>query len=74
VALERELRVLRPHSLAVVFDANEPLAPEFDRDADSCRARVDGILDKLLDDRRRSLDDLAGGNLVGEFRRETVDA
>ena len=35
---------------------------------------VDGVLDQLLDDGRRALDDLAGGDLVGEVGREPADA
>ena len=31
------------------------------------RARVDRVLDQLLDDRCRTLDDLAGRDLVGEI-------
>ena len=35
---------------------------------------VERVLDELLDDRGRALDDLAGGDLVREIRREPVDA
>ena len=41
---------------------------------DAVGARVDGVLDQLLDDRRRPLDDFAGGNLVREIVRESGDA
>ena len=38
------------------------------------RARVEGVLDQLLDDRGGTLDDLAGGDLVREMRGQAVDA
>ena len=69
VPLDRQPRVLRLHPLAVVLDANQLLAAELDGDRDAPRAGVDRVLDQLLDDRRRPLDDLAGGDLVGEVRR-----
>ena len=69
VPLDRQPRVLRLHPLAVVFDADQLLAAELDRDRDARGAGVDRVLDQLLDDRRRPLDDLAGGDLVGEVER-----
>ena len=68
VALERQPRILRVHPDPVVLDADEALAAEFHLDGDAMRARVDRVLDELLDDRRRALHHLAGGNLVGELR------
>ena len=65
VPLEREPRIFRAHALAVVFDAHEPLAAQLDVDLDAARARVDGVFDELFDDRCRTFDDLAGGDLVG---------
>ena len=38
------------------------------------RAGVERVLDELLDDRRGTLDHLAGGNLVREMWRQEVDA
>ncbi len=72
--LDRELRVLGVHALAVVFDADQLLAPQLDRDRDAGRGRVERVLDQLLHDRGRALDDLAGGNLVREVQRQTMDA
>ena len=66
MALDRQARILRVHALAVVLDANQLLAAELDGDGEAPRAGVDRVLDQLLDDRGRTLDDLAGGNLVGE--------
>jgi hypothetical protein len=41
---------------------------------DAAGARIDRILDELLDDRRRPLDDFTGGNLIGEVWGKAVDA
>ena len=38
------------------------------------RMRVERVLDQLLDDRGGPLDDLAGGDLVGEMHGQAVDA
>ena len=71
--LEGERRLLARHPLAVVFDGDQLLAAELDLDGEPARAGVDGVLDQLPDDRRRPLDDLAGRDLVGELRRQTVN-
>ena len=70
VPLDRQPRVVRLHALAVVFDANQLLAAELDGDADAAGAGVERVLDQLLDDRGGPLDDFAGGDLVGEIRRQ----
>jgi hypothetical protein len=74
VPLDREPRVLRGHPLAIVLDAHEALAAELDRHRDTGGAGVEGVLHELLHDRGGTLDDLAGGNLVGQFRRQSLDA
>ena len=66
VPLDRQPRILRLHPLAVVLDADLLLAAELDVNREPARAGVDRVLDQLLDDRGRPLDDLAGGDLVGE--------
>ena len=45
----------------------------FDLDLDRARAGVERVLDELLDDGRRPLDDLARGDLVDELRRQNSD-
>jgi hypothetical protein len=74
VALDGQPRVLRLHPLAIVFDPHQPLAAQLDADGDAPRARVNRVLDQLLDHGRRPLDDFAGGDLVGEIGRQSVDA
>ena len=73
VPLQRQLGVIRRHPLAVVFDAHQALAAKLDGHRDASGAGVDGVFDQLLDDRRRALDDLAGGDLVGELDREAMN-
>ena len=46
------------------------LPPMLHRDDDAARAGVDGVLDQFLDDRCRPLDHFAGGDLVGQVRRQ----
>ena len=64
VALDRQPRVLSLHPLAIVLDADRLLAAELDGDGDAAGAGVERVLDQLLDDRGRPLDDLARGDLV----------
>ncbi len=73
MTFEGEFRVRTRHPVTVVFDRHELLPAEIDDDGDSRGAGVHGVLDELLHDRGRTLDDLAGGNLVGEVGRETMD-
>jgi hypothetical protein len=66
MALDRQSSVLRFHAFAVVFDADQFLAAEIDRDADPPRARVKGVFDEFLDDRRRTLHNFARRDLIRE--------
>ena len=68
---ERELVACDPD--AVVHDADQPRAAALDLDADRARTRVERVLDELLDDGGRPLDDLAGGDLIDELGRKDLD-
>ena len=57
------------HPFAIVLDADLLLAAELDVNRDAAGTGVDRVLDELLDDRGRALDDLAGGDLVREVGR-----
>ena len=57
-------QVARGDAGAVVDNLDQVEAAAFDVDRDAGRARIDGVLDELLDDRRRAFDDLAGGDLT----------
>ena len=61
------------HPAAIVDDADEPPAAEFDHDIDAGRARVERILDEFLHDGGRPLDDLARRDAVDENRIEMTD-
>ncbi len=74
VPLDRQARILAIHAVAVVLDADRLLAAELDRDRDAARVRVERVLDQLLDDGRRTLDDFAGRDLIGEMKREAIYA
>ncbi len=74
VPFERQPGVLGIHAVAVVFDAQQLLAAELDRDGDARGAGVERVLDQLLDDGGRTLDDFPGGNLVREMKREAVNS
>ena len=73
MTLDGESRILRRHPLAIVFDMNQLLAAEFHGDRDTTGTGINRILDQLLDDRGGTLDDLAGGNLIREIRRQLVN-
>ena len=71
--LEREPRVVGVHPAAVVRDREPPDPAPLDLHVDARRPGVEGVLDELLDDRRRPLDDLARGDLVDQDVRENRD-
>jgi hypothetical protein len=66
VPRQREKRVVGSHPAPVVRDLDPGDSPLLDVDRHPRRARVEGVLDELLHDRRGPLDDLAGGDLVHE--------
>jgi hypothetical protein len=71
---EREPRVVPIHATPVIGDAHEGAPALFDGDIDRGRPRIEGVLHQLLHHRRRTLDDLSGGDLVGDGTRQNVDA
>jgi hypothetical protein len=74
VTLEGEEGVVAHHAAAVVGDTDEATAAGFDIDADAGGAGVEGVLQQLLDDGGGAVDDLAGGDLVGDLVGENADA
>ena len=73
VALDREREVVARHARAVVADADQPPAAAVGDDIDAGRAGVERVLDQLLDDARRPLDHLAGGDAVDDGFGELAD-
>ena len=74
VALEGEESVVLDHAVAVVGDADELAAAGFDFDADAGGSGVEGVFEELFDDGGGTLDDFAGGDLVGHQVGEDADA
>ncbi len=72
--LEREDRVVLRHPAAVVGDAHEREPTLLDVHRDRARARVERVLDELLHDGRRTLDDLPRRDLVHDAGGQDLDA
>jgi hypothetical protein len=66
--LERKTRIVGLHAFPIVLDPDLFLPAKLEMDAYAARTGVNGVLDELLDDRRGTLDDLAGGDLVRKVR------
>jgi hypothetical protein len=73
VARQREPEFGDGYSAAVIPDSRETHAARFDFDFDTLRARIEAVLDQLLDDGRGAFDDLTGGDLVDEVIVENAD-
>src|SRR5258706_8342195 len=73
VTLDRETRILRPHTLAIVFNPHLLLATKLYMNRKAPGAGVDRIFHEFLDDRGRALNDLPSGNLIRELGREPLD-
>jgi len=74
VTLEGEQGVVAHHAATVVGNADEAATASFDFDADAGGAGIEGVLQQLLDDGGGAVDDLAGGDLVGDLVGENADA
>ena len=59
---------------AVVDDADQLAAALLDVDVDARAAGVEAVFQQLLDDAGGPLDDLAGGDLGDDGRRQLLDA
>ena len=66
MALDREHEVVAGHAGAVVGDADQPPPAAVGQHVDARRAGVERVLDELLDDARRPLHHLAGGDAVDD--------
>lgn len=74
MASDRELQIIARHAEAVVNDTDQRLAAAGGRHLDATRAGVDGVLDQLLHDARRPLDDLTRRDAVDHVVGELADA
>ncbi len=66
MAVERHPRIDGRHAATVVDDLDKVLAAVAEIDLHALRAGIDSVLHHLLDHRRRAVDHLAGGDLVGD--------
>ena len=66
MALDREREVGGIHAAAVIGDADQPRAAARKHHLDLACAGIERNLDQFLDDRRRALDHLAGGDAIDE--------
>ena len=73
VALQAQERVLAAHAGSVVADRDQPAAAVEEIDLDPGGAGVERVLHQLFDDRRGTLDDFAGGDLVPKRLGEELD-
>ena len=71
--LDREREVVAAHAGAVVGDPDQPPAAAVGQDIDAPRAGVERVLDQFLDDARRPLHHLAGGDAVDGCGIELAD-
>ncbi len=70
VPRERQRQLLRGYATAVVADPNQAQATIGKLDTNMARAGIERVLDQLLDDRGRPLDDFARGDFGGDVRRK----
>src|ERR1700730_8683028 len=74
VAFEGQLSDVVGHDMAVVNDADHALAAGFNLDENRFRAGVERVLEQLLHDGCRALDDFARGDAVGDGFREYANS
>ena len=70
---ERERQLLRLDAAAVIAHPDQARATALDVDLDAAGTGIEAVLDELLDDRRRTLDHLARGDLIDELTGEDAD-
>jgi hypothetical protein len=66
VARERERQLVARDARAVVLHLDALDAARFEHDRDRLRARIDAVLEKLLEHRRRAFHHFAGRDLAHE--------
>jgi hypothetical protein len=67
MALKGKLNLIGRDSLPVIYNSDILLAAGSDIHADITGASVNAVLHRLLDDRGRALDNLAGRNLCSDL-------
>jgi hypothetical protein len=74
MALESQKGIVAHHAAAIVGDLDQLLAARFHLHPDARCARIQRILQQLLQHRRRTLHHLARGDLVGNMLGKYVDS
>ena len=74
MALEGEQRIVAPHAVAIVHDADELAAASLDLDADAGGSGVERVFKQLFDHRSRAVDHLASRDLVGYLVGKNMNA
>src|SRR5205085_7669768 len=74
VAGQGQRQVVGGDAAAVVDDADQLGAALVQVDVNALRAGVDGVFEQFLDDAGGPFDDLAGGDLGDDVRRQLADA
>jgi hypothetical protein len=69
----RDWQLISRDATSIVTHPYQTNATALDIDLDATRASIQAVLDELLDDGRRPLDDLACGDLVNELAGEDTD-
>src|SRR5439155_9093295 len=73
VAGEGEGQILGGDAAAVIGDADQLRAALLDLDVDARAAGIDAVLQQLLEDAGRALDDLAGGDFGDDIRGQLTN-
>ena len=73
MALESQHGIVAHHAAAVIGDLDQLLSACLDLNANARCARIQRVLQQLLHHRRRTLDHLAGSNLVGNSLGKNVN-
>ena len=66
MAKERELYIVAVDSRSVISNANQLVAAFLNCDVNACRACIERVLNQLLYHGCRTLDYLAGSDLIGD--------
>jgi len=74
VAAQRQRQIVGMDAGAVVAHPNQAGPALFHLDRDAGGARVQAVFQQFLDHRGGAFDDLAGGNLTDQLRRQPPDA
>jgi hypothetical protein len=73
VAAQRGRQLVGRDAVTVVLDGDGADAASAQANGDARRAGVDRVVEQLANDRRRPLDDLAGGDLADQLARQLAD-